>query len=98
LAAHFTIRTARRYYLRGALEAEAMGDFEIALALRGKQRAEPATDLPTFSASVTAKLAEADYLAVEDLDGADVDELTRNTELTRAEATMVVAAIEALES
>ncbi len=88
------IRTSRRYYLLAARDADAVGDYAIAMALRGTQRATvPATALPTLAAALLTKLASAGYTTVEDLDGADIEELTENG-LTRAEADTTLKALE----
>ena len=61
----------------------------------GKQAAEPGVALPsTFP--FLSQLAAVGYTAREDLDGADVRELTRNAGLSKRDAEAVLAAFAAL--
>lgn len=60
-----------------------------------KQSEEPGTDLPTgFPAK--AELAVAGYTTVEDLDGADVEELEDYAGISQLQASAVLAALAAL--
>ena len=57
--------------------------------------ATPATPLPANFPS-RSKLVAAEYTCIEDVDGADIDELVDKVDLTREEAAAALAAIEAL--
>lgn len=64
----------RRYYLRKWRELEESCQGELATLFRSKQLELPATPLPAgFPAQ--SELARAGYLAVEDVVGAEIDEL-----------------------
>lgn len=91
------VRCARRYYLLNALTAEATLDEGLASAWRAKQLAQSGTPLPpTFP--FAAQLAEIGYLAVEDLDGADANEMEQSTELNPEQIEAVLQALDALLS
>lgn len=86
--------TLRRYYLRAEVEARLRSDDAIALTLRAKRRAEPGTALPTSLGPATlSALQAAGYFALEDLAGADEDELL-DAGLSTAQATAVLRAME----
>lgn len=83
----------RRYCLLQAHTAREMLQDGLALALFGKQQAQPGTALPA-SFPGRAQLVAAQYVALEDVDGADVAELARNAGLPAqiAEAALVAVA------
>jgi hypothetical protein len=90
-------RCARRWYLLSALGAEHVGDIGLASAWRAKQLAQPGTNLPsTFP--FLALLQSVGYRTVEDLAGADFDELERTTELPTEHIEAVLKALEVLTS
>lgn len=90
IGAHF--KTARRYYLRKRLFELRNGDRPGQDGVwRSKQESEPGVALPaTFPFLST--LAPCGYETVEDVDGADVDEL-RELGLSRLEAEAVLTAL-----
>lgn len=66
--------SVRRYYLLERLAAFRRDDFAIASVFRAKQEAESATALPAdFPSRVL--LVAAGYSTVEDINGADLEEL-----------------------
>jgi hypothetical protein len=75
------------------LGAASRQEADRASVWHGLQEAEPGTPLPAEFPH-RATLAAAGYTAMEDLDGADVDELVDLVGLRRAEATSVIAAME----
>lgn len=88
-----TVTSQRRYYLRKRLTARRDGDVALERAWAGMQASAPNAALPdNFPAR--AKLAAAGYSAIEDVTGADVDELVTDAGLSRHEAAAVVAAVE----
>ncbi len=68
------VLTPRRYYLLERLAAYAREDFAIGAVFRAKQEAEAATVLPVDFPS-RALLVAAGYSTVEDINGADLEEL-----------------------
>lgn len=90
-----SVPSPRRYYLLKRLSARLGADQPLDGVWRSKQEAQPGTALPaTFPHR--SQLVAVGYSAVEDLDGATVDELTTNTDLNAREAAAVVAAYAAL--
>lgn len=85
------IPSPRRYYLLKRLGAVQFSDRPLDGVWRSKQEALPGTSLPSDFPSLSV-LAEYGYTAVEDLDGATVDELRAFTSLTQREAEAVIAA------
>lgn len=91
-----TIGSPRRYYLLKRLEAGRLQEPEMAGVWRSKQEAQSSTPLPV-DFPLLSQLAAVGYTAVEDLDGADEDELTRAPlSLSTRDAAAVLAAFEAL--
>lgn len=87
-----SVDNARREAMFLAIDAKALGNSALEIALRARHRALPGTPLPSgFPAR--AKLVAAGYLATEDLTGADESELQRLAALTRAEARAALAAV-----
>ncbi len=82
----------RRYCLRKAQLAAAREDTALERAWWAKQDGLPGTALPA-AFPCRAALIAARYSTTEDLDGADADELITHAGLTRAQATVVLAAI-----
>lgn len=89
-----TLGSARRYYLGKRKAAADRCDDDSEALWKGKQEAEPGTELPS-DFTLRSRLSAAGYTAEEDLDGADVDELI-NAGFTQREAEAVITAFEAL--
>ena len=89
------VRSVRRYYLLERLAACEREDFAIASVFRAKQEAEAATALPVDFPS-RAALVAAGYTTVEDIHGADLQEL-QCADLTTKQAETVLTAIAAIE-
>jgi hypothetical protein len=87
----YGVHTLRRYALCKRRVATAVGDEEIADVWRAKQAEVAGTPLPSAVPHQT-ELATAGYTAVEDLDGADIDELVA-AGLSYRQATAVLAAL-----
>lgn len=89
-------RSIRRYYLLKARFNDGRHDVEfgaIALAFYGKQALEPGTPLPlTLAPRLLDELWRAHYRAIEDLDGADVEELAAQG-IARSDATAIFEAL-----
>jgi hypothetical protein len=85
------VGSLRRYYLLKSRFAASVGSEAVALAFRGKQRAESGTDLPD-GFPVREALLAAGYEAIEDVTGASVEELI-DAGLTTREANAVLAAL-----
>lgn len=85
------IGSPRRYYLSKRHAAIDNGDRALALVWRSKQEAEPGTALPSDFPHLTA-LQGCGYKTTEDLNGADVQELTELGFETR-EATAILTAL-----
>lgn len=77
----------RRYYLRKERTAERYGESALALAWRSRRLAETGTALPAGLPARAALLA-AGYLALDEVDGAEVIELQR-AGLSSADALLV---------
>lgn len=89
------IKSARRYYLlKWRAYACIEGEEALASVYQGKHAAEPATPLPVDFPS-RSKLVSANYTAVEDVDGASLQELQRHG-LSLGEADAVIQALQAL--
>ncbi len=87
------VRSQRRYYLlKAQYNATTAEDYVFAQGFWAKQNALPGTPLPSTLPALT-KLAAAHYTMIEDVRGADVDELVEQAGLTRSEAQAVLAAI-----
>lgn len=84
-----TVR-ARRYYLLKRFAARDAGDL-LESAWRAEQLAQPGTALPTGFPSKAA-LETAGYMAAEDLDGAECEELREEAGLNERQAQAVIAA------
>jgi hypothetical protein len=88
------VKSVRRYYLLERLAACAREDFAIGSVFRAKQEATSGTALPVDFPSLTL-LAPAGYSTVEDIDGADLEEL-QCAGLTIKQAEAVLTALAAL--
>jgi len=89
------IGTLRRFYLLKRITAKNLDDLALSAVWQSKQEEQPGVELPaTFPSKTT--LAAIGYVAKEDLDGADADELIQYAGLTRRAADAVVAAHAAL--
>lgn len=89
------VKRARRYYLLkriAALQDEGVGQASV---WKGKQEAESGTALPSTFPYLT-ELAAAGYSTVEDIDGADADELYANAGLNARQSALVIDALAAL--
>lgn len=90
------LKTPRRFYLRKRTYWRDSAVSILESAFRAKQEAQPGTALPsTFPYLSKLSVYTAGYTTVQDLDGADVDELTR-AGLTIREARIVLAALQPL--
>lgn len=85
------IKTARRFYLLMSRAAAALSVPATGPVWRANQIAQPGVALPSDFPSLE-KLNDRGYFAVEDLDGASVDELT-NVGLSRDQANQIFAAL-----
>ncbi len=88
------IGSVRRYCLLKRRAHFDGGDLALAGVWRAKQEAEPGTTLPS-DFPLRSLLASAGYVASEDLDGADAEELN-SAGLSSAQADTVLAAFAAL--
>lgn len=88
-----SIERPRRYYLGKRLHAAMVGDRGWADVWKAKQEEQPGTALPDGFPS-RSKLAAVGYEAIEDVDGATVEELQLQAGLSTREASAVLAAIE----
>lgn len=88
-----TLGSARRYYL-AKMHAAVANEDTIADVWQGKQEAEPGTALPA-DFPLLSRLQPLGYKAVEDLTGADSDELVEQGFSAR-EAAAILAAHAAL--
>jgi len=86
-----SVECVRRFYLLKRLAAAQQGDESLESLWAGKQLAESGTALGSDYPSVTT-LAAAGYVAVEDVDGATVEEL-QLAGLSTREADAVLAAL-----
>ena len=87
-----TLGSVRRFYLAKRHAAASCGDTALELVWEAKQLEQPGTSLPD-DFPYAARLDEAGYVALEDLDGADEEELVEQGFTTR-EATAILAAAE----
>lgn len=83
----------RRYYLLKMRAARSTLDRALASTWQAKHDAEPGTPL-VISTPGYSRLVAAGYTSVEDLDGATVAELVRETGVSRREAEAALAALE----
>lgn len=88
------LKSVRRFYLAKRHAAAALCDAALEAVWRGKQEAEAGIPLPA-SFPFRAELAALGYTAVEDLDGANADELVQLGMATK-DANAVMAAFAAL--
>ena len=87
------VYAVRRYYLLKAFAAGDACDGAMQSAWLGKQQSEPGTSLADdFPAR--SRLVAAGYSCVEDIYGADVNELRKRAGLTQREADAALAALE----
>lgn len=86
--------SVRRYYLLERLAARRREDFAMSSVFRAKQEAEAATPLPIDFPS-RAPLVAAGYSTVEDINGADIEELLC-AKLTTKQAETVLTELAAL--
>jgi hypothetical protein len=89
------INSVRRHRLLKRLAAGVLGEVALEGVWRAKQEATSATALPD-GFPFAARLAAVGYTAVEDLDGADADELVENVSLSTREAEAVLTALAAI--
>lgn len=87
-----TLGSARRYYLSKRHSAHDSGDFALSDAWRGKQEAEAGDALPS-DFPYLSRLQGRGYSTLQDLDGADADELTSQG-FTSREAAEILAEAE----
>lgn len=89
------INNQRRILLLQAFEMDRAEEKGLSTSLRGQLRTMPGTPLPLSTPARAKFTAPAvAYLAIEDFDGASVDELVMNVPaLTRAEAAAALAAL-----
>lgn len=85
------INLPRRYYLHKRLQARLYEDSDLELTWKAKQEAEPGTALPDDFPQL-ADLVELGYSTVEDINGADTDELAL-VGISSDTATAIIAAI-----
>lgn len=88
------VKSLRRFYLHKRLYAALYEDSELALTWRSKQEAQSGTELPA-SFPERSTLGELGYSTVEDLDGADIEELSR-VGFSSNQATSILAALQPL--
>lgn len=88
-------KTARRFFLRKSQDLYFEQLEGLAAAYRAKQDGQPGTPLPVDFPHLGA-LTAARYTTREDLDGADVLELTRYANLSTRDARAVLTAFAAL--
>lgn len=89
-----TVNSVRRYYLLKAFSARDREERTIEGVWRAKQAEIAGTSLAAdFPAR--AKLVAAGYSTVEDLRGATADELRKRASLSRREAAVALATLEA---
>lgn len=86
------LRNLRRYCVVQAYEARQVYDFGLHKALLGVRDTQAGTQLVSSTPGYS-KLVAAGYVALEDLDGADADELQKVAGITRHEATAIFAAL-----
>ena len=87
--------TARRFYLSKRIAARLIGELALSATWHHHQDQQPHTLLPAdFPAK--AKLESAGYTAIEDLEGASVEELLDWASLSTHEAEAALAAYAAI--
>lgn len=89
------IGTLRRYYLFKRITAKQQDDLALSAVWQGKQEGEPGAALPADFPH-KERLAAVGYVAKEDLDFADAEELGDYVGLSRSDANEVIAAHAAL--
>lgn len=89
------IRNYRRYCLLKRQEAKVNDDTALVSLWQGKQEAESGSELPA-AFPYRERLAACFYTTEEDLDGADVAELSDLGAFTRREANRILSAFNAL--
>lgn len=87
------VKRPRRFYLHKRLQARDECD-DSERVWQAKQEAEPGTALPA-DFPLNSELAASGYTTVEDIDGADEDELVK-INLTSRQARAVLAALKPL--
>jgi len=87
--------TYRRYCLYKRMSANLLCNQATAAVWQSKQEAEPGTTLPSGFPKKT-ELAAVGYVADEDLNGADCDELVDYARISRRDAQAVLTAYAAL--
>lgn len=88
------VKRPRRYYLLKRIY-ETRAESGLGNVWRAKQEGEAGVALPA-NFPLLAVLAAAGYETVEDLDGADADELDETCNLTARQSATVLAALESL--
>lgn len=86
------LRNLRRYCVVQAYEARLTDDHGLQKALLGVRDTQAGTQLD-LSTPAYSKLVAAGYVAREDLDGADADELQKVAGVTRHEAAAIFVAL-----
>lgn len=87
------VRSVRRYYLLRARFFDSAREGELALAYYGKQELQPGTPISgVLAPALLDQLSAAHYRALEDLDGADVEELV-DQGIARSDAAAVLSAL-----
>lgn len=87
-----TVTSVRRHRLLKSFDFADRGEDGMAATWRAKQEATAGTELPASFPS-RAVLVAARYSTLEDVTGADVDELLKRTPLKRRQAEAVIAAL-----
>jgi hypothetical protein len=90
------VGSVRRHRLLKWKAALALGDDELAAVWHAKFLATPAVTLLPVGFPSLVTLGAGGYVALDDVTGADADELVANAGLTRTQANAVVAATAAL--
>lgn len=82
----------RRFYLMSRIEAARNGELALRDVWHSKQDTEPGQSLPdAFPAK--AQLATAGYTTVEDIDGADAEELADYVGVSQLQSEAIFAAL-----
>jgi hypothetical protein len=90
-----SVNTARRYYLGQRQDANFMNEEALACTWRWKQEQQPGTVLPD-DFPMRAELTAVGYATVEDLNGADSQELQVCVQLSARDAHIVLTSLRKL--
>jgi hypothetical protein len=88
------VKNTRRYYLHKRINARVYEGSDNAAVWQAKQEADPGTSLPS-DFPLRDELAEIGYSTIEDLDGADVNELQQSG-ISTGDAETILAALATL--